>query len=206
MPLYPARTEPAMLTKQMSPAEMALRVARFAKLEPLPIQRDQSIPQEALDVIYARKLLQVIGLDEGETPIASAAPIRGAAGMTMTIACCPPGQGPALHAHRRTFETFTVLQGTFDFRYGDHGEDGIVLGRFDTISIPPGVTRAFRNVGDEEGYLQVVITGGIHDMHDIDVSPEAEQRLKELAPDFLERQKAAGITFSAGLAGTDNAA
>ncbi len=78
----------------MSKKQIEKRIARFAKLKPLPIQ-SASIPQQARDVVYARKLLSVIGL-ESETPINSGAPIVGAAGMTMTLAVCPPGQGPGL--------------------------------------------------------------------------------------------------------------
>ena len=73
---------------------MQKRIARFCRLKPLPIQ-NPSIPEKARDVVYSRKLLSVIGL---ETECADAdqrgAPIRGAAGMTMTLAVCPPGQGP----------------------------------------------------------------------------------------------------------------
>jgi len=56
----------------------------------------------AKDIVYSRKLLSFFGLEEGVRPISSRAPIRGAAGMTMTLATCPPGQGPELHAHVKT--------------------------------------------------------------------------------------------------------
>ncbi|HEX9432715.1 MAG TPA: hypothetical protein VF936_07975, partial [Burkholderiales bacterium] len=88
-----------MKTIRISGAEMQKRIARFKALEPLPIQRSD-IPLAARDVVYSRKLLSVIGLEDGQTPINAGAPILGAAGMTMTLALCPPGQGPGLHAHR----------------------------------------------------------------------------------------------------------
>ena len=183
---------------------MSSRVARYEELYALKSQTDGSVPQEALDLIYARELLPVVGLKGGvETPISANTPIKGAAGMTMTMARCPPGQGPGLHAHRKTFETFTVLRGRFEFRWGDQGENSIELGEFGVISVPPKVCRAFRNISDEEGLLQVIISGGVHDMNDIDVPPEVGQRLDELAPEFRRKLSDSGITFTAGIDGTD---
>src|SRR5687767_11094447 len=120
-----------MKTIQISLDEMQKRIARFRSLKPLPIQ-NPSIPEKARDVIYSRKLLSVIGLEQdAQTPINAEAPIRGAAGMTLTLAVCPPGQGPGLHSHRQTFETFTVLQGEFEVRWNDEGDESAVLRRFD---------------------------------------------------------------------------
>src|SRR3990170_8884951 len=139
-----------MKTIRLSKAQMEKRIARFSALKPLPIQ-NEAIPEKARDVVYSRKLLSVIGLEENaQTPINAEAPIRGAAGMTMTLAVCPPGQGPGLHAHRQTYETFTVMKGEFEVRWNDQGDESALLGLFDTISFPPGVCRAFRNVGSEE--------------------------------------------------------
>jgi len=175
----------------------ASRVARYAALRPLPVQTDPSIPQEALDVIYSRKLLPVLGLEGGaETAVSTAAPIVGAAGITITLAVCPPGQGPGLHSHKATFETFTVLQGSFEFRWGDQGEHTARLERFDTFSVPPGLQRAFRNVGDSEGVLQVVISGGRHDASDIVLPPSTASALKTSSPKLFDRMMAAGITCS----------
>jgi quercetin dioxygenase-like cupin family protein len=189
-----------MKTVQISPERMAERVARFERLKPLAIQTEPEIPQQALDLIYSRKLLPVVGLESNEaTPVSEAAPIRGAAGMTITLAVCPPGQGPGLHAHRRTYETFTVLRGQFEFTYGDRGEHSVMLNELDTISVPPGVCRAFRNTGSKEGVLQVIITGGVHDMNDIDLVPDLEAQLQKLSPRLLERVKKQGMSFTAGL-------
>jgi quercetin dioxygenase-like cupin family protein len=189
----------AMKTIPISPEKMAERVARYERLKPLAIQTDPEIPQEALDLIYSRRLLPVIGLESNAaTPVSEGAPIRGAAGMTITLAVCPPGQGPGLHAHRRTYETFTVLQGQFEFSHGDDGQHRVILDRFDTISIPPGICRAFRNTGVEEGILQVIITGGVHDMNDIDLVPGIEEQLRTLSPRLLQRVQQQGMSFTAG--------
>ncbi len=187
-----------MRTIEITPAEMEKRISRYGALQPLPIQQDPEIPQEANDVIYARKLLSVIGLDEdAETPINAGAPIKGAAGLTMTLAVCPPGQGPSLHAHQKTYETFTVLKGRFEVTWNDDGGGRVELGTFDTISVPPKVNRAFRNIGSEEGILQVLITGGVHDMTDIDISPQVAERLDAIKPGVKEKFHAMGLTFEA---------
>ena len=187
-----------MKTIRIDQQEMASRISRFAQLKPLPIQ-NSSIPEKARDVVYSRKLLSVIGLEEdAQTPINAQAPIRGAAGMTMTLAVCPPGQGPGLHAHRQTYETFTVLQGEFEVRWNDEGDASARLQRFDTISFPPGVCRAFRNIGQEEGILQVVITGGVHDMTDIAFSPNAKREIEAVRPGLSAEFEKAGLRFDAG--------
>ena len=177
---------------------MDRRIARFRGLKPLPIQ-NESIPEKARDVVYSRKLLSVIGLEEdAQTPINSGAPIRGAAGMTMTLAVCPPGQGPGLHSHRQTYETFTVLRGRFELSWNDDGAERAILEQFDTVSFPPGVCRAFRNVGDEEGILQVIITGGVHDMSDIAFTEQAKREIDAVRPGLSAEFEQAGFTFNAG--------
>ena len=173
---------------------MKNRIARYRDLKPLPIQ-NASIPEKARDVIYARKLLSVIGLDE-TTPINQGAPIVGAAGMTMTLAVCPPGQGPGLHWHRQTYETFTVLKGRFEVTWNDDGSGRAELGLYDTVSFPPGVCRAFRNIGDEEGILQVIITGGVHDMKDIAFTPDARDRIEAVGRGLSREFEKAGFRFT----------
>jgi quercetin dioxygenase-like cupin family protein len=184
-----------MKTIRISKQEMAKRISRFQALKPLPIQ-NESVPEKARDVVYARKLLSVIGL-ETTTPISAEAPIVGAAGMTMTLAVCPPGQGPGLHAHRRTYETFTVLKGEFEVRWNDDGSEREVLRQFDTISFPPGVCRAFRNIGAEEGILQVIITGGVHDMNDIAFTQHARREIEAAGAGLAAQFERAGFTFDA---------
>ena len=91
-----------MKTLKISKEEMLKRVSVFKDLKPLPIQLDKSIPQEGKDIVYARELLSIIGLENNShnTPINKNAPITGAAGITITIAkdgnlltcaaVCPP--------------------------------------------------------------------------------------------------------------------
>ena len=187
-----------MKTTHLTQDEMAPRIARFKNLEPLPTQSDGAVPLAAKDLIYARTLLSVIGLDGAKTPINMNAPIKGAGGMTMVHALCPPGQGPELHSHKQTFETFTVLSGTFEVRWNDDGDERTVLEQFDTISVPPGVCRAFRNVGGTDAILQVIISGGVHDMQDIDFSAPIADKLAAVSPDALAYFEKVGFTFTAG--------
>ena len=186
-----------MKTITISHQDMQKRIARYRDLKPLPIQQSD-IPLAARDVVYSRKLLSVIGLEDAQTPINAGAPIRGAAGMTMTLALCPPGQGPGLHAHRQTYETFTVLKGRFEVRWNDDGSERAVLELFDTVSFPPGVCRAFRNIGDQEGILQVIITGGVHDMNDIDFAADARAKIEAVGRGLSREFEKAGFTFTAG--------
>ena len=189
-----------MKTITMSKKDMERRIARFRALKPLPIQ-NESIPVQARDVVYSRKLLSVIGLEKSNTPINAGAPIIGAAGMTMTLAVCPPGQGPGLHSHRQTYETFTVLKGRFEVSWNDDGSGSTILELFDTVSFPPGVCRAFRNIGEEEGILQVLITGGVHDMTDIDFSEHAKKQIEAVRPGLAAEFEKVGFTFTAARSG-----
>lgn len=189
-----------MKTLRIDQETMARRVARYRELAPLPVQMDPRIPQAARDVVYARQLLSVIGLEPGaksSSPINAGAPVKGAGGITMTYAVCPPGQGPSLHSHLATYETFTVMQGRFEVTWNDQGENRIELGLFDTISIPPGVCRAFRNIGEGEGILQVIISGGVHDHKDIDFAEASAKQIEAVGPGLLDEFRKVGFTFTA---------
>lgn len=173
------------------------RIARYSQLQVMPAQEGHDLPQHVADLIWSRKLMPVIALDDNATtPFGSRAPIHGAGGMTMTYAVCPAGTGPTLHKHHRTYETFTVVKGRFEFRWGDEGERTAELGLFDAISVPPGVNRAFRNIGADEGILQVVITGGVHDMNDIAFPRATANEIAEAGPQYLEYFKRFGLQFS----------
>ena len=188
-----------MKTINISPSEMACRVARYAELDPLEAQKNTNLPQAAADIVWARKLLSVVGLEkDANTPINSAAPIKGAAGITITLAQCPPGTGPSLHAHQQTFETFTVMKGRFEVYWNDTGENSLELGLYDTISIPPGVCRGFTNIADEEGLLQVIISGGVHDMNDIDFATVCGEKIDAIRPGLKKEFEKTGLTFTAG--------
>ena len=166
-----------MKTVQMTAADVAQRTARFDKLQAMSTLKDNPVvPEAARDIFLARKIMPIV-LEQTQNAFGSVAAIYGAAGLTMNISVCPPGQGPGLHAHHRTFETFFVLEGAFEFSVNDDGGQKVVLNKWDTLSVPPGVCRGFRNVADRDSVLMTVITGGVHDRNDISLPPSIGQRI-----------------------------
>lgn len=55
-------------------------------------------------------------------------------------------------------------------------------------------------MSDEEGLLQVIITGGVHDMNDIDFRPAIGEAVRERSPELIEKLESDGWTFNAGQA------
>ena len=188
-----------MKTVQMTAADVAQRTARFDKLQAMSTLKDNPlVPEAARDVFLARKIMPIV-LEQTQNAFGSVAAIYGAAGLTMNISVCPPGQGPGLHAHHRTFETFFVLEGAFEFSVNDDGGEKVVLNKWDTLSVPPGVCRGFRNVADRDSVLMTVITGGVHDRNDISLPPSIGQRIDAFGPGVLDEVKKIGISFDAGV-------
>ena len=107
----------------MTGKEITARTARFDNLKEMNLSVDRSIvPQEAMDVIFARSLMPVI-MEDSKNPFGDRSAIVGANGMAMNISVLPPGQGPCLHAHNKTFETFVILEGEITFRTDDPGSE-----------------------------------------------------------------------------------
>jgi len=188
-----------METIQMTRDEIAARTGRFAQLQPMEFMKnDTTVTQAAKDIILARKLMPVV-LERTQSAFGNDAPIYNAAGLTMFISIMPPGQGPCLHAHVKTFETFTVLEGSLEFSLNDDGGEKIVLNQWDTFSCPPGVNRGFRNVGTRDAVLLTVITGGINDRNDIGLPPAIAKQIQAVDPNALEVFKTKmGLRFDAG--------
>jgi hypothetical protein len=90
------------------------------------------------------------------------------------------------------------MKGRFEVRWNDDGSGRAVLELYDTVSFPPGVCRAFRNIGEEEGILQVIITGGVHDMTDIDFSEKAKAEIEAVRAGLAAEFEKVGFTFTAG--------
>lgn len=139
--------------------ELESRVSRFSDLKPMSTAEDLAwVGRDAMDVFYARKLMPVI-LDDTKNPFGNVAPIFGAAGSTMFVSILPPGQGPCLHSHNGTFETFMVLEGRIEYYIGEPIEHQLTLDKWDVFSCPPRVYRGFKNVGDTDAVQLTVITG-----------------------------------------------
>ena len=125
-------------------AEMQARVARFRDLKPTSDYVDSAIPG------CERTTWRVLGL-QPHAPLA-------AEGFHMSIVCCEPGKSAPLHNHL-TQEVFVVLCGRWEVFWGPDGATSVLLEPWDTISVPPGVSRGFRNVSNETAYLIGMASG-----------------------------------------------
>ena len=159
--------------------ELESRISRFGQLREMTTRTSElaDVPQGAIDLIFARKILPVI-LDNTKNPFGSSAPIIGAARTTMFISVMPPGQGACLHSHNDTYETFMVLQGRIEYRIGDPVEHTITLDQWDAFSCPPGVYRGFHNAGATDAVQLTVITGLADGRDDASVPDSVAQQLR----------------------------
>ena len=133
---------------QVSREEMLKRIARFQELK--PIDYASFIKGYEPDGTQGFALIGRAGQ--------TVPPIAGDHGFTMAINKVSPGKGAPLHSHPKP-EVFVVLSGKCAFFWGEQGENEVVLGPWDTISFPTRVQEGFRNVGQEDAYLLVVLSG-----------------------------------------------
>lgn len=191
-----------MKTMAIDPATMETRIARFARLAPKSraYAVESGIPVEAFEMIAAKSIYLLMA-PEGAGGANAAPAIQGAPGLTVNICECPPGNGPMLHAHQRTRETFLCLRGSFAVRWGDRGEHETRLEPFDMIAVPPNVSRAFVNVGDDTAYLLVMIQGDGDDLSDVSYSPEVGTEItRRFGADVKRRfEDTLGWNFKAGV-------
>ncbi len=118
------------------------------------------------------------------------------------IAECEPGDGPPLHMHYKTVETFMALTGKWKLQWGDQGEFETILEPFDLFAVPAGVSRRFENAGTEKAYLLVLISGGTHDMDDLNYAPEVGKDIEDQFGGAVRKHtEAVGFRFTAGIDG-----
>lgn len=132
--------------------QMMERVARFEDLK--------ASPQAFVDTRlpgHERDIYNVIGPGVSEDPELKPA-IVDAQDFNLTYVGAEPGNGAALHDHP-TVEVFVPMTGTWEFFWGDEGDESVTLGPSDVISMPPGVMRGFRNVGDDTAHLMAILGG-----------------------------------------------
>ena len=148
------------------------RVARFDEL------KGSKMPM--LDAVIPgceREIYQIIGRGVAED-IQQDIKITDNRHFNVAIVRCKPGKGTLHHDHR-TNEVFMPLSGKWKIFWGDDEESTYVtLSKWDVASCPPHVMRGFRNVGDEEGLLFVIVGDtdpGSVEWRD-DVVQEAAQR------------------------------
>jgi mannose-6-phosphate isomerase-like protein (cupin superfamily) len=127
-----------------SVAEMEARVARFRSLTPTSDYIDSAIPG------CERTTYRVLGQPPG-------APLQ-AEDFHLSFVHCEPGKSAPLHNHL-TQEVFIAVTGRWEVFWGPDGARSLVLEPLDTITVPPGVSRGFRNVSSEPSWL-IGIAGG----------------------------------------------
>lgn len=193
-----------MKTVQMSPQEMQRYLIRFDDLVPNKAKTGDRIPPAAREMLTARSTKTVIAhLEAGNTPWGAGGeggPIPGPKDFAVVIAECEPHNGPGLHSHAKSTETFTCIQGRFRIEWGDEGEHAVELGLFDTISVPPGVMRRFQNISDETGLLYVILQGGERGLGDVEFAPSVGAEIREKFGDaVLQELEGVGYSFDAGV-------
>ena len=191
-----------MKTAHVSMDEMMKQVSRFKDVTPQSDHHlsELGIPAEAYESLTAKTLYLLMASSTLGGPMAQKPAVVGEKGLSVIVAECPPGDGPVLHAHHLTNETFFCLKGRFEIRWGDDGDQAIVLEPFDMVAVPRGVQRAFKNITDETAFLLVMITGESDEAYnDIEFSPAiAEQIEREHGADVKARFEKIGFSFEAG--------
>lgn len=183
--------------RNMTAEEIQSRTGRFTGLKPMTTAKslaDKGVPLAAIDVVFARNLMPVV-LEDANNPFGNASPITGAGGMSLHLSICPPGQGPCLHSHNSTYETFVCLDGRWEFSVGDPNGDGgvqkLVLEKWDTFSCPPRVYRGFKNIWDRDSAMMTIISGPADARDDVSMPPHIAKELEAFGPHVL--QAAAGV-------------
>ncbi len=141
-----------MTDKHVTMDEMTARTARFEQLSASKQAFvDTRIPE------HERDIFNVIGAGVTEDPDLAPA-IASAEGFNVTYIGADPGKGAALHSHP-TVEVFIPMSGRWAVYWGADGEQEIELGPWDVVSVPVGVLRGFRNIGDSHAHLMAIIGG-----------------------------------------------
>ena len=188
-----------MKTIDINPDEMKNHIVMFKELEPKQgLYENLGIPNEAYEMLTAKKLYSLLapGNADGSHQFAAA---EGPPGLSITIAECPPGNGPMLHAHMNTHEIFFCLTGKFEISWGDEGQYSTILEPHDMIDVPLGVSRAFKNIDENIALLFVIIMG--NDQADVaythKIGDELEKRFGSKVKQAIETHTS--MKFTAGL-------
>ena len=141
-----------MSVPNISEADMEKRIARFDGMGPNKMAfLDTRLPG------HERDIFNMIGTGVNDDPDTKPA-IPFVNGFTVTYNDCEPGKGSGLHDHE-TCEVFIPLTGRWSVFWGENGEHEAVLEQFDVISLPVGIMRGFRNIGEDHGVIMAIIEG-----------------------------------------------
>jgi uncharacterized RmlC-like cupin family protein len=188
-------------TWQPTQAEMNTRIARFKDLVSTKTRHAQGkgIPTEVLEMITAKSTFNAMSPANLGGQLSPNPPVVGgdAGVFRLGFATCPPGNGPGLHVHWNTHETFIALTGKWEIRWGDKGEERTVIEPFDLIAVPPGVTRQFINLSDQDATLLVIIQGEPGKFDDVGRVPEtAEMITRKYGREMVDKLEGLGWQFT----------
>ncbi len=181
-----------------SPEEMERRqIARFGALKPTKhdyAKPEVGVPTEAYESVASKNIYLLLAPHERKRSFSPPA-VFGAPGLELSIVDCPPGNGPKLHMHERTRETFMPLTGRYEILWGEKGEHSTVLEPLDMFAVPPRVYRTFRNVSDTDAKMLVVLQGEQNEvMNDVYYPPDiGEQITRQFGTEVWEKFQAIGL-------------
>lgn len=188
-------------TRTPTQDEMKGRIARFKDLVPTKARHsgDKGVPVEVFEMMAAKTTYNIMSPENLGGQLAPRPPVIGgdAGVFRLGMVTCPPGNGPGLHVHWKTHETFMAMTGKWEIIWGDKGEEKTVLEPFDLIAVPPRVTRTFRNISDADAHLLVIIQGQRGEFDDVGRVPEtAEKIARKHGQGMVEKLEALGWHFT----------
>jgi uncharacterized RmlC-like cupin family protein len=184
--------------------EMKKRIARFNELVPVKNKHleEKGLPPDVLEMIMAKTTRNVMSPGPLPGQLSPKPAVEGgdAGVFRLGIATCPPNQGPGLHVHYRTHETFIAMSGRWEIQWGDHGEESTMLETMDLIAMPPRVTRRFINRSEQDAHLMVIIQGQREEFDDVDRVPETAQAIAaKYGQGMVEKLQSLGWKFTIGV-------
>lgn len=185
-------------------AEMQKYIARFDQILPVKSirSRELGIPEEVFEMQTAKITRNIMSPGPLAGQLTPKPVVEGGdkGVFRLGIVTCPANQGPGLHVHYKTHETFMALTGRWEIQWGDNGEESIVLEPFDLIAMPPNVTRRFVNVSDSDAHLFVIIQGQPEDFDDVDRDPRTAAKIADkFGPEMVQKLNALGYRFTIGI-------
>jgi uncharacterized RmlC-like cupin family protein len=188
-------------TKRPTQEEMKTRIARFKDLVSTKARHaeDKGVPLEVFEMITAKSTFNIMSPENLGGQLSPKPPVVGgdAGVFRLGIVTCPPGNGPGLHVHWRTHETFMALTGKWEIIWGDKGEEKTIIEPFDLIAVPPQVTRTFINISDQDAHLLVVIQGKQGEFDDVGRVPETADKIaSKFGPEMVKKLENLGWNFT----------
>ncbi|MES2184441.1 MAG: cupin domain-containing protein [Pseudomonadota bacterium] len=184
--------------------EMKSRIARFGEVVSTKkkILEEMGIPQDVMEMITAKTTRNIMSPGPLPGQLSPKPTVEGgdAGVFRLGIVTCPPNQGPGLHVHYHTHETFIAVTGRWEIQWGDHGEESTMLEMLDLIAVPPKVTRRFINRSDQDAHLMVIIQGQREEFDDVDRVPETARAIAaKYGQGMVDKLQSLGWKFTIGV-------